>query len=378
MVLLGAAIVPAAKLSTLIEVGLDQRPTGSVTARETINGVVDTLTTWDGRWYFELVRSWYPHSVSPHITYDDPGASAAFFPVYPALVRAANVGLPGGDVTAGIAVNFALGSLFIYTVGVLARRWFDADTAKRAMMLACLYPGSFVLSITYSEATLLVAAAACFLALEHQRWMLAGLAGLVAGASRPNGAAVVLACAVVAFHEVRRRDDKRRNWQALISVAVAPIGTMGALWYIGHQAHEPLVWFRVQREAWGEGTSFGVTAVRHIGRFAVSPFSSPTNVVTTMSVLSLVIGLMALWRVRAGVPKYAVVYCIGVVLLMVAPSTVTARPRFVYTAFPLIIAVAAAWPARWRGEVWQLACSLCGATLVAVVALYGLYAVVIP
>lgn len=94
--------------------------------------------------------------------------------------------------------------------------------------------------------------------------------------------------------------------------------------------------------------------------------------------MSIVIGIAALWKVRDRIPAPAVAYSIGIVVLMVAPATVTARPRFVYSAFPLIIAVAAAWPKRRRDELWQLACSLCGATLVTVVVLYGLYAVAIP
>ena len=39
-----------------------------------------------------------------------------------------------------------------------------------------------------------------------------------------------------------------------------------------------------------------------------------------------------------------VAYTLVVIALMLLPSTVTARPRFLYTAFPLLIAVAAVWP----------------------------------
>jgi hypothetical protein len=49
---------------------------------------------------------------------------------------------------------------------------------------------------------------------------------------------------------------------------------------------------------------------------------------------------------------------------------VTARPRFLYTAFPLLIAIAALWP-KDDDEAWPLLLAACGAGLVAVTALYG-------
>jgi hypothetical protein len=65
-----------------------------------------------------------------------------------------------------------------------------------------------------------------------------------------------------------------------------------------------------------------------------------------------------------------IVYTIGVLALMLLPKTVTARPRFLFTAFPLIIAIAAWWP-KDDDEAWPLLLAVCGAGLVAVTALYG-------
>ena len=60
---------------------------------------------------------------------------------------------------------------------------------------------------------------------------------------------------------------------------------------------------------------------------------------------------------------------------MLLPATVTARPRFLYTAFPVLIAAAAIWPDD-QEDWWALGLALCGAGLVAVTALYGLYAAI--
>jgi hypothetical protein len=60
---------------------------------------------------------------------------------------------------------------------------------------------------------------------------------------------------------------------------------------------------------------------------------------------------------------------------MLVPATVTARPRFIYTAFPLLIAVAAWWPRRDRYG-WELFTLVCGAGLVGLTGLYAVYGVI--
>ncbi|HSP27222.1 MAG TPA: hypothetical protein VLN74_01650, partial [Ilumatobacteraceae bacterium] len=138
-----------------------------------ISGV---LTSWDGRWYLELVRRGYPDSIPANITYEQLEARAAFFPLYPWIVRLADAVLPGGDTIAALSVNFVLGAISVVLVGLLARRLYSVGVAARAMTLYAVFPGSAILSFAYSEALLIVLAAACLLLLLDERWLLAGVA----------------------------------------------------------------------------------------------------------------------------------------------------------------------------------------------------------
>ena len=67
-----------------------------------------------------------------------------------------------------------------------------------------------------------------------------------------------------------------------------------------------------------------------------------------------------------------VAYIAVVIALMLLPATVTARPRFLFTAFPLFISAAAWWPRRDRA-IWDLMLVACGAGLVALTTLYGVF-----
>jgi len=94
--------------------------------------------------------------------------------------------------------------------------------------------------------------------------------------------------------------------------------------------------------------------------------------------------LATMWRRRPSLP--AVAYTAIVLALMLAPSTVTARPRFLYTAFPLVLCFAAWWEnSSWLqrvlhgdrdGNAWALFVGLNCAGLAALTALYGVYGVI--
>ena len=82
------------------------------------------------------------------------------------------------------------------------------------------------------------------------------------------------------------------------------------------------------------------------------------------------LGLWCLWR--KPLPWPMVAYIAVVIALMLLPATVTARPRFLFTAFPLFISAAAWWPRRDRA-VWDLVLVACGAGLTGLTALYGVF-----
>jgi Glycosyltransferase family 87 len=328
--------------------------------------VSGVFTQWDGLWYMEIVRNGYPTSIPPNITYFQLEARAAFFPLFPMVVRVFDHIVPGGDTLAALSLNVILAVGGMIVVGHLARRLYDNDVAERAMVLFAVFPGSFVLSYAYAEALLILLAALCLWFLLDERWLLAGVTAALATATRPNGLALVAACAVAALIAIKRH----RDWWSLLAPALAPIGFVAFQGYLWFHTDESWAWFRVQRQAWREGTSFGGTAISNTFSFFTHPLASPTDALTAVSMAALLLGLWCLWRKRLPLPMVA--YIGVVVVLMLLPATVTARPRFLFTAFPLFISAAAWWPRRDRA-IWDLMLVTCGAGLCALTALYGVF-----
>jgi len=342
--------------------------------------ISNVLTSWDGLWYLEIVRNGYPSDIPDDVTYFQSEARAAFFPLYPWTVRVVDWFLPGGETFAALFVNLVLGAVSVVLVGILARRMYGVDAAARAMTLYAVFPGSAILSFAYSEALLIVLAAACLLLLQDERWLLAGLAAALATATRPNGVAIVAACLVASALAIRHR----RDWWSLVAVALAPLGFVGFQWYVDSTAGERGAWFRVQSEAWSEGTSFGATAVSQTFDFLTDPLASPTTALTALSMAVLVAMCVCAWKVRLPLPSAA--FAAVVILLMLLPDTVTARPRFVFTAFPLFIAVAAWWPepardrehrrSSWEYAGWDYTLVAAGAGLATLTGLYAVFGVI--
>jgi len=305
-VLMGAAVVAAQKI-------VEQKLHNDPHPMNAVSWLVGVLTTWDGQWYFQIARHGYPTDVPQNVTFDMPEARTAFFPLYPLLVRCLDAVLPGGDVLAGLALNVVLGAGAIYLIGLLARDLFNERVAYRAMLFAAVFPGSFVLSFSYAEALLLVLAAGCLLCLQRRQWWLAGALAALGTATRPNGVALIAACA--------------------------------------------------------ERTSFGGSALAGTWDAIARPLHSPTNFLTGLCIVATVILCIVGWKRRLPWPIMA--YTATVLALMLLPSTVTARPRFIYTAFPLLIS-SSAWLADDH-DTWAVLYAMSAAGLVALTALYGFY-----
>lgn len=361
LVVVGAGIAVAAQAVWSRWNG--EEPIGGATA------LVQVLDSWDGHWYLDVVRDGYPHSIMENVTYFVPDARAAFFPLYPMIVRALDWLVPGGPVSVSLLVNFFLGAAFVALLGATARELFDIETARKAMIIGAFFPGSFVLSWAYSEAVLLTIATVCLMALHRRLWLLAGILAAVGTAARPNGVALVAACGVAALVAIAHD----RDWRSLVAPMLAPLGFVGFMMFLRHHTDEEWAWFRVQREAWKEGTSFGATAVQRTIEFFVNPFSSPTSALTAASVVAMI---LALWAARRHkLPLHYMAYSLTVLLLMLAPATVTARPRFLFTAFPLIIPVARALrddDEKW----WPVVVIVLAVGLVAVNGIYGVRAAI--
>src|SRR3954452_10203486 len=98
------------------------------------------LARWDSVWYLGIAHGGYD------------GASTAFFPVYPLLVRAlAPGGSPAALLVSAYAVSLASLAAALYLMRRLAEIELGPEAARRAVLLLAFFPGALWLGAPYSE-----------------------------------------------------------------------------------------------------------------------------------------------------------------------------------------------------------------------------------
>ena len=143
--------------------------------------LASTFGHWDGVWYARVALGGYPAHPVHH------ESTLGFFPLFPMVMWLAMQAFGASAVVAGTVVSGIGGLVATMLVYRLASGWWGERSARRAAALFCLFPGSVVFSMVYSEGLLIPLAAGCLLALERRRWLLAGcLAGIATATATPT------------------------------------------------------------------------------------------------------------------------------------------------------------------------------------------------
>jgi len=155
----------------------------------------------------------------------------------------------------------------------------------------------------------------------------------LASASRPNATALIFACAWAAGWAIL----KDRDWRSLAAPVLAPVGMVAFFAFLWWHTGETRIWFRVQSQGWGERLDFGRSNLGVFADVFTRPLHNPNRIVLLISMITAVVLMVVL--VRAKLPGVLNVYALSGLGLVLA-SHINARPRFIFVAFPLVIALA--------------------------------------
>jgi hypothetical protein len=188
------------------------------------HNAIDATERQDAIWYLRLADEGW--------STDD--ASAAFFPLYPLTVRAAAWILPGDDLVAAILVsNLAfLGALL--ALFALTAEAFGERIARRAIVVAAIFPTSFFFLAPYTESLFLLLSILAFREARHERWGGVAVFGGLAALTRSVGILLVPALLIEA---IRGRTGGERGRAGGGRSLVARLAGAAAI------ALGPLCWF---------------------------------------------------------------------------------------------------------------------------------------
>ncbi|HTX30603.1 MAG TPA: hypothetical protein VMD09_04415 [Solirubrobacteraceae bacterium] len=308
------------------------------------HSLISELGRWDGTWYGQIASGGYPRHTSQYPT------ALGFFPLYPLTIWFV-VHLPGPPnsvIIAGVLISLCGGLVAALLVQRLTTDWWGEAGARRATVMFCFFPGSIVFSMAYAEGLLLPLAAGCLLALQRRRWILAGALAGLATAVQPDAVALVVACAVAAGLELRRRgwrDPAARRSLLAPVLSVAGVGAFAAFLWVW--TGTPFATLKAQRDGWGEKVD--PLALVHQGRYLahelgkVSLHHLNINVgpaAGLLGALVLVAGVVLLFKRPGRVSVEAMAFTLSVGLLAIVSENMSPNARLLITAFPAVLVFA--------------------------------------
>jgi hypothetical protein len=354
-------------------------PQGRTTALgEPLSTIIAPLARWDSAWLLDVADVRYPAGYEPR---------TAFFPLYPLLVRVLGFALT--PLVAGLVLSAVAAFGGAMLVHRIAERELGRRVADRAVWALLLFPGSLWLSAVYTEGLFLLLAAGCILAAHQGRWLLAGMLGALASATRSAGIVLAAVLVVVWWEQRRAALHERRPLPdapaAALAAGMVPLGLVAFLVGLALAGHPWTAPFDVQAE-WQRQTTApwvgawdGLVAGWHGAGQVLGLERAPAEGMLGLArlnvalLLCLVGALLCLAgtarRLRPSLTAYA-----GLALLLPLCSPASADggtqplmslPRFVGVLFPLAI-----WLAWWldrRGAGWRWTLALAGGGLLALV-----------
>ncbi len=353
----------------VMQIGYPERPVFRISE----DPVWNLQARWDAGWYLALAKdgySWRADRVGRQ-------QNIAFFPAFPMLMRGAGttldlaarwMGLPellggrdsrfviGGSLVALMAFWWALHYLFRFTRAVAG----DEEKAANAVWLLAAYPFALFYSAPYTEALFLLTTVAAFYHLERGEYRWAGLWGLMAGLTRPNGFLLaaplgLLAIAPRGWTWLNRRPAPERSVEGTSSriakgLAASATPVLGMLLYsafLGYRFGRPFAWTEAQA-GWGrsfQGTNYFVwrwTLIADEGWYAYVT----RHPVDVLNVAALLLCAGLLWTVTR---RLGVAYLVFVVANLLPPILIDlpAFGRMTSVMFPVFVALALALRSSW-------------------------------
>jgi hypothetical protein len=312
------------------------------------------LARWDSVWYLTIADSGYEGS----------SARAAFFPLYPLLIRGVGTVLGGSSAALLVAAYLVSLAAFIAALALLYRLTeleLGRRLARPTLLLLAVFPAAVFFGAPYSESLFLLLAVGAFYSARTDRWAWAGACAGLASATRSAGLLLVLPLGLI-WWSSRPRRARDAAWLLL-----APLGIALYAAWLGFAEGDSLRFLDVQ-EAWSrhfavplagawDGLVAAFDGVRQIASnqrevvYFDKAGGDPIRVAAVNVILfsSLVFGMVACVGVfRRLPPAYGAWVAVGLLLPLsepVSPEPLMSLPRFLAVLFPIFM-----WLALWCEE----------------------------
>ena len=309
----------------------------------------DTFARYDSGYFEGIAWSGYQPAAGGR-------SNIAYFPVYPLLIR--YIGRLFGhhhatNYLVGIGISWTCFVLAMVALYYLARLDLDRAQAQLAVLLTAIFPFAFFYGLVYSESTFLLFTVLAFYGFRTRRWILGGVCGAVATATRVPGIMMLPALAWTAW---RAAEPTRRDRAiAATGLAIAASGFGAYCFYIYRLTGHPFEWaFTLQRWGYVPGGSpwrapahlLSVLLTHPYAYLTQDPMAPYDTLYGITGILFVIATPFVWWRFGAGYGLFMLLN----LLLPLSSGVFEGVGRYCSVLFPCFL-----WLATIRSTVWSVA-----------------------
>lgn len=307
---------------------------------EPVVTILKGLTRWDGGWYLRIATEGYTFK------------SAAFFPLYPLLIRTLQ-GMGIAPETGALLIPNLSFFLILVVFYRLVSLDYDDSVTVRSLWYLALFPTAFYFSAMYTESLYLLLVLLTLYLGRTRQWFLASLCGMLAGMSRNLGIFLLIPL-LYEYWSQENQAFKSPSLKAkvkLLWLALMPAGLGIYMLYLRQVLGNPLAFMAAQKY-WKRSFDFPWNSI-YEAIVNISVGNNLWNLIFTLYALAFLALAVKLLR-----PAYTMYMFFGLVVPLTSPavhSPLLSLPRFVLVLFPIYIVLALLVK---REQVhWALLCS---------------------
>lgn len=277
----------------------------------------------------------------------------AFFPFYPYLIRWLALLFPKDYLLSGLVISHLGFFVSLYLFYKLIKLDFEEKIAKRSILYLLLFPTSFYFGSIYTESLFLALVLGSFYAARKKQWLIAGILGAFAGATRFVGIFLFPALVIEWWNQT---SNKLRSFFPLFLII---LGLLFYMWYLERTVGDPLYFIHVQPFFGAERTGGKIILLYQVfWRYFKMILTTKADVLyfavwteLLVGFLFLALSIFAYFRLRFS-------YFVFMILAYITPTlsgTLSSMPRYVLTLFPGFILLALlAEKYRWLKIIYPI------------------------
>lgn len=289
---------------------------------------------WDTRHYTGIAQDGYT-------AVGDERLRLVFFPLYPALMRAASILTGGHMFFAGVLVSLACTAVSGALVYDLCHMHGGAKTARLGLAYFLLNPLSVFLGCAYTEALFicLTLAAVCLMRRNHP-W-LAALCGMGSALTRMPGVIVAGLMIIALIDQIGKRTARFADVLACAGQVLIVFSGLFIYWGINWAVTgDPFTYMIYQKENWFQepGSFWGSTA--NTMHYCLTSFGDGDWLYTWGFQLFAMLMVYALYaRYTHLLPFDLAAYSFVYIAVVLSPTWLLSAPRYLYAlcALPLLL-----------------------------------------